>query len=547
MMLSLIKNETYLPISEISEIGEFKGLIMGLYPLTAQPRCVVLDMGCAEVMLVYTQSFLGTGAHLGLLALSKSQRFLLTVIKELITSDELIQEIIQISQIKSNTRKKSLIIDEGNKFIVLYDEIMAKAIQLNATDVHFEIRHQEHSHVRLRINGRLKAWKKFPTELLRGALTAAYSARSKSGTNSAGALSLERPMNTMTEQLIDGLQINGRFNGFPLVNGYDVVVRLLHNDPKVKIPSISSLGYTDFHIKEQIEPAISRNAGMMAIAGSTGSGKSTALRAFIATLPNIEGLKVYGVEDPVEYLNPFMSQISIQRSSDDPDEVVKMKFLSALRSVLRMDPDVLMLGEIRDKESASLASEFNRTGHRVFTTVHGDGCIDVLSRLCSDEIGISSNTLAGKNFLSAVMYQKLLPQLCEFCKLPARHVLDQAQISCLTDKFLLSIDSMFCANERGCDHCKVQEIGLAGTKGLSIVAEILIPNKKILQAIAIEDWASVEKLWRGSRREAFDSSNMQGKTAFEHALYKASIGILDPLDIETDFESFQTYNVLQIT
>ena len=520
MMLSLIKNETYLPISEISEIGEFKGLIMGLYPLTAQPRCVVLDMGCAEVMLVYTQSFLGTGAHLGLLALSKSQRFLLTVIKELITSDELIQEIIQISQIKSNTRKKSLIIDEGNKFIVLYDEIMAKAIQLNATDVHFEIRHQEHSHVRLRIYGRLKVWKKFPTELLRGALTAAYSARSKSGTNSAGALSLERPMNTMTEQLIDGLQINGRFNGFPLVNGYDVVVRLLHNDPKVKIPSISSLGYTDFHIKEQIEPAISRNAGMMAIAGSTGSGKSTALRAFIATLPNIEGLKVYGV---------------------------KMKFLSALRSVLRMDPDVLMLGEIRDKESASLASEFNRTGHRVFTTVHGDGCIDVLSRLCSDEIGISSNTLAGKNFLSAVMYQKLLPQLCEFCKLPARHVLDQAQISCLTDKFLLSIDSMFCANERGCDHCKVQEIGLAGTKGLSIVAEILIPNKKILQAIAIEDWASVEKLWRGSRREAFDSSNMQGKTAFEHALYKASIGILDPLDIETDFESFQTYNVLQIT
>ena len=546
-MLSLIKNESYLPISDISEIGEFKGLIRGLYPLNAQPRCLVLDMGCAEVIVIYTQSFLGTGAHLGLLALIKSQRFLLTVIKELMSSEELIEEIVQQSQIKSNSRRKSLVIDEANKFIVLYDEIIAKAVQLNATDVHFEIRNQEHSFVRLRIYGRLKSWKKIPTELVRGSLTAAYSARSKSGTNSAGALSLERPMNTITEQLIDGFQINGRFNGFPLVNGYDVVIRLLHNDPKVKIPSISSLGYTEFHIKSQIEPSIARNAGMMAIAGSTGSGKSTALRAFIATLPEIAALKVYGVEDPVEYLNPFMSQISIQRSSDDPDEVVKMKFLSALRSVLRMDPDVLMLGEIRDRESASLASEFNRTGHRVFTTVHGDGCIDVLARLCSSEIGIPSHTLAGKNFLSAVMYQKLLPQLCAFCKLPAVEVLDEEQLHLLRHKFQLSTESMFCANERGCEHCRVDEIGLAGTKGLSIVAEILIPDKPILQAIAKKDWEGVEILWRSSRQEGFGSAHMQGKTAFEHALYKASMGVIDPQDIETDFESFQTYNIFNLT
>lgn len=545
-MLSLIKNESYLPISEVSEIGPFKGLITGLYPLSAQPRCVILDMGCAEVVIVYTKNFLGTGAHLGLLALIKSQRFLLTVVKELMSSEEVIQEIIHQAQLKSNSRKQATVIGEANKFIVLYDEIMAKAIELHATDVHFEIRNHEFSWVRLRIYGRLKPWKKFPTELIRGSLTAAYSARSKSGTNSAGALSLERPMNTITEQLIEGFQINGRFNGFPLVNGYDVVIRLLHNDPKVKIPSISSLGYTDFHIKEQIEPAISRNAGMMAISGSTGSGKSTALRAFIATLPELESLKVYGVEDPVEYLNPFMSQISIQRSSDDPEEVVKMKFLSALRSVLRMDPDVLMLGEIRDRESASLASEFNRTGHRVFTTVHGDGCIDVLARLCSDEIGISSSTLAGKNFLSAVMYQKLLPQLCEFCKLPASQVMDQEDLELLQDKFMLNTNTMFCANTRGCAHCRVDEVGLAGTKGLSIVAEILIPDKPILQCIAKEDWQGLEKIWRGSRREGFESPHMQGKTAFEHALYKASIGVIDPQDIQTDFESFQTYKVVPL-
>ena len=166
-------------------------------------------------------------------------------------------------------------------------------------------------------------------------------------------------MNTITEQVINGKTYNGRFSGYPLVNGYDVVIRLLDSDPNSTIPSIQSLGYAPYHVVEQILPAIQRNSGMMAIAGSTGSGKSTALRSFIHAIPDRNNLKIYGVEDPVEYLNPFMRQISVQRNSDDPDDVVKMKFLSALRSVLRMDPDVLMLGEIRDHESASIASEFN--------------------------------------------------------------------------------------------------------------------------------------------------------------------------------------------
>jgi len=145
------------------------------------------------------------------------------------------------------------------------------------------------------------------------------------------------------------------------------------------------------------------------------------------------------------------------------------------------------------------------------------------------------------------MYQKLLPQLCAFCKLPAVEVLDEEQLHLLRHKFQLSTESMFCANERGCEHCRVEEIGLAGTKGLSIVAEILIPDKPILQAIAKEDWVGVEKLWRGSRREGFGSAHMQGKTAFEHALYKASMRLIDPQDIETDFESFQTYNIFDLT
>lgn len=527
-------------LNSVDELGAFKGVIKNLISPQNQRSAVVVDLGCSDVALVCTQDFFGSSSYLSLLSSIRGPRYLCNVHKEHIASELVIQELHN-----KKPGNSGAVISEDNKFIVVYDELISKAVELDATDIHFEVTHTEYSHIKLRIFGRIKAWKTLPTEMVKGALTAAYSKRTKSGTNSAGALSLERAMNTITEQTVNGKTYNGRFSGYPLVNGYDVVIRLLDSDPKSTIPSIESLGYAPYHVLEQILPAIQRNAGMMAIAGSTGSGKSTALRSFIHALPSRDSLKIYGVEDPVEYLNPFMRQISVQRNSDDPDEVVKMKFLSALRSVLRMDPDVLMLGEIRDHESASIASEFNRTGHRVFTTVHGDGCIDVLARLSSDEIGIHPQTLAAKKYLSAVMYQKLLPKLCHQCKLPAKGSLSDKMQYTLRKKFHVDPSSMFVANQNGCPHCRLEDVGIAGTKGMTVVAEILMPTDEIREAIRLQNWKQVEALWRSQRTEGFDSPHMAGKTAFEHALYKACVGQIDPMDIESDFESFDTYSIFE--
>ena len=298
--------------------------------------------------------------------------------------------------------------------------------------------------------------------------------------------------------------------------------------------------------------------GIILVTGPTGSGKSTSLNAFLRKI-NSTDLRIITVEDPVEYLNPFMRQISVQRNTDDPEEVVKMKFLSALRSVLRMDPDVLMQGEIRDRDSASLASEFNRTGHRIFTTVHGDSCVDVLDRLAGDEIGINPSTLAAKKYLSAVMYQKLLPKVCQNCRIPAIQVLSEGTKNVLVKKFSVNPSSMFCANDEGCELCRINlnsaasltstvqaHHGIAGTKGMTVVAEILTPDDAIREAIRNKDWKRVEDLWRGTRNCGFDSPDMRGKTSFEHALYKACIGIIDPRDIEADFESFETYQIREL-
>jgi type II secretory ATPase GspE/PulE/Tfp pilus assembly ATPase PilB-like protein len=529
-------------LTNLEDIGPYKGVIKGIVPPQHQQHAVLLDLGCAEVMLIGVRDFFGTSNYLTLIKLITGNDFNCIIKSEKVSDVSLIRRL-WIESEKPSVARLIPVINSDNRFIVVYDEIVAKAVELVASDIHFEISDTEFSNVKLRIFGRLKDWKKINTSLLRGALTAAYSKRTKSGTNSSGALSLERAMNTITEQRVGGKTYNGRFNGYPLVNGYDVVMRLLDSDVKSNIPTIESLGYSPYHVKEQIIPAIQRNAGMMVIAGSTGSGKSTALRSFIYSLPDRDSLKIYGVEDPVEYLNPFMRQISVQRTSDDPEEVVRMKFLSALRSVLRMDPDVLMLGEIRDHDSASLASEFNRTGHRVFTTVHGDGCVDVLARLTGEEIGIHPSTLAAKKYLSAVMYQKLLPKLCVHCRKPAVHFLPASTQDTLRHKFFVDPSTMCVANEEGCPHCRVEELGLAGTKGLTVVAEILTPTDAILMAITQRDWAQVERLWRGQRSVGFDHPAMQGKTAFEHALYKATQGEIDPCDIEADFESFATYAI----
>ena len=553
-----VESQTELPLSQIApailplltsiaDLGQFKGAVKNIVNSQSLDKCVVLDMGCAEVSILCTKEFYGSGAHTAILHTLTGKRCLFKIASEHFVSMALIERINIICDKRAYSSKSSEIIHAENRFIVLYDDIVRKAIALKATDIHFEMTDGPDSAIRLRIYGRLKAWKTLPTELVQGALFAAYSSRNKTGTNSGAAFNLDRAVNTMTEQAVNGKRYNGRLSGYPLVNGYAVVMRLLESDPKSQIPSIESLGYSEHHVNNEIMPAIRRNEGIIAIAGSTGSGKSTALRSFIYCIPGRDELKIFGVEDPVEYINSFMSQISVQRNTDDPEDVVKLKFLSVLRSVVRMDPDVLMLGEVRDRDSAEIASEFTQSGHRVFTTVHGNGCVDVLSRLTGAKIGIDPAILAANSYLSAVMYQKLLPKLCPHCKVPALTVLPKITVKVLQDKFFVDAGTMFCASKEGCSHCRIEEVDIAGTKGLTVVAEILMPSDAIQDAIRVKDWLLVADIWRGQRVSAFDNPDTLGKTAFEHALYKACAGIIDPMDIEADFQSFSTYQVRAIS
>lgn len=529
-------------IGKLAEVGSWRAVVPGLVSDADRDKCVVLDREYSSVIVLATSEFYRSGAHTTLV--QKITQKTLSIEAELVTNAEVITIAVTDGMRRGAV---SQIVKDDDRNLTLYEDLVRGAFNMRASDLHFEIEDGGRSRVLLRRYGRMRVWKEFDTKILLDAVAAAYQGKAASGTSSGPSWSKDRSLSTITEHKFAATNVNGRFSTYPTISGLDVVVRLLENDPRGRVLSLQALGYEESQIAGPLVSALRKNAGLIAMVGGTGSGKSTTLKTMMNELPQKDSLKRYSVEDPVEYRMPGVRQISIQRGADDDEDEVKRKFHSALRMLVRMDPDVAMIGEIRDNQSGELASEMVQTGHRVLTTVHGDGFVDAMARMTGRLINISPEILGTRKFLSAIMYQKLLPLLCPSCKKPAHQVMPSAELDLIRNRFSLNTDRMFCASEQGCDQCNVDGIESGGTSGLTVAAEIFVPDDEALQLIRKCDWAGIENAYRKSRRTGFGDSDMTGKTAFEHALYKASIGLIDPRDIERDFESFATYQVFEGT
>jgi len=182
-----------------------------------------------------------------------------------------------------------------------------------------------------------------------------------------------------------------------------------------------------------------------------------------------------------------------------------------------------------------------QSGHSVLTSVHTPSAIDIVGRLTSDEIGLPRETVASRNFISALVYQKLLALTCTKCKLPAVGNMDATKLRLIESKFGIPRESISVANPSGCPHCKGY-----GVHKITVVAEVIVPDNAIRKLIREGSDMEAEELWRSRRTANFTESNCDGKTAFEHALYKMSQGLIAPQTIEDAFEPFETYQVYEI-
>ncbi len=274
------------------------------------------------------------------------------------------------------------------------DKVLAVAVQHNASDLHFEPTDTTVS-VRWRVDGIL-----LPVLTMDRVFWSAIITRLKV----LSRLNLSEcrlPQSGHFQLLLEGRPIDLRISTMPGLNGESVVLRLL-DQAKTIIP-LNALGFMSDQI-HALQKAISKPHGLFLIAGPTGSGKTTTLYALLQTLVD-KPLKILTLEDPVEYKIPGIQQIQV-------DEEGGLSFAEGVRSLLRHDPDVLLIGEIRDSQTAEMALRAALTGHLVLGTVHAARAWTVFDRF--SELGVSPSMLG--THMVGVMAQRLVRKICFTCK-----------------------------------------------------------------------------------------------------------------------------------
>ena len=272
--------------------------------------------------------------------------------------------------------------------------ILRHAVEGNASDIHIEPV-EDKIRVRFRVDGILHKSLLLPKEI-----HLAVVSRIKILSN----LKIDEtriPQDGRFRAVVSGKKIDFRVSTFPTTNGEKVVLRVL--DSAVGVKDFAGLGIQGYNL-ETLENAIKRPFGMILISGPTGSGKSTTLYAVLKGL-NQEAVNIVSLEDPVEYYIEGVSQSQIR-----PE--IKYNFASGLRHILRQDPDIIMVGEIRDEETAGLAIHSALTGHILLSTIHTNNAVGVIPRLI--DMGVSSFLLPPS--INLAIAQRLVRRLCPHCK-----------------------------------------------------------------------------------------------------------------------------------
>lgn len=375
---------------------------------------------------------------------------------------EVIEAVAEVEQKRGEDqrekRKKHVSISETirkapvAKIVTL---IVEEAVSAGASDIHIEPSEKD-SRVRFRVDGILRVYLTLP-----GHLHAPIVARLKVLAN----LKIDEtrtPQDGRIRLEVFGEEINLRFSSLPMMGNEKIVMRILPTTTKViALEDLGFWGNTLTVLKKVIE----RPTGVMLISGPTGSGKSTTLYSMLTAL-NTEKLNITTLEDPIEYATPGLNQVQINTE-------VGLTFASGLRAILRQDPNIVMVGEIRDRETAELAIHTALTGHFMLSTIHAKDALGVLPRLIDMHvepflIGAALNTISA---------QRLVRKLCQKCKTSTEtpdylKVEVDAEIAALPEPelaqaFMKDGKAVF-YRPVGCEECDT-----TGYKGRTVVVEAI--------------------------------------------------------------------------
>ncbi len=347
---------------------------------------------------------------------------------------------------------QSLQVAEGEytqPVVRLVGALLIDAVKRGASDIHFEPE-QAFLRIRYRIDGVLETIRSLHKTYWPGI---AVRVKVMSGMNIAET---RAPQDGRVSMNLSGRPIDFRVSTQPTIHGENIVLRVL--DREKSIISLDRMDLTDRQ-REKLLLMLARPEGILIVTGPTGSGKTTTLYSLLSQV-NDETVNIMTLEDPVEYPVTLMRQTSVNESA-------KMEFANGIRSIMRQDPDIILVGEVRDHETAEMAFRAAMTGHQVFTTLHTNSALGAFPRLF--DIGIPPDIMAGN--ITGVIAQRLVRVLCKECREP--YVPSPEELR------LIARPVAQLYRPVGCSHCNGK-----GYRGRTAIMEILVMDGEIDELVA---------------------------------------------------------------
>jgi type II secretory ATPase GspE/PulE/Tfp pilus assembly ATPase PilB-like protein len=399
------------------------------------------------------------------------------------------QKMSQMDLIQKDIQKSS----EDMPIVQLVDAVFRQAVAKKASDIHIEP-FLDHTEVRFRIDGVLRPVMTVPKEF-----EAAMVSRIKVMAN-LDITETRQPQDGRVVTEMGGRSIDLRISTLPIIHGEKVVIRIL--DKGSTVFELSKLGFSE-NAEAMFKDSLDRPNGIILATGPTGSGKSTTLYTGL-TLLNSPDVNIITLEDPVEYQLTRVNQVQVNTK-------VGLTFAKGLRSILRQDPDIIMVGEIRDLETAEIAIQAALTGHLVLSTLHTNDAPSSITRLL--DLGVApyliSSTVIG------VMAQRLVRKICTHCEKGYHLLPEEAEAVGLDSS---GVNGIAVKYGEGCPQCRG-----TGYQGRTGIFEIMEVNERIRSII--REKTDAEQIRKAAvsdgmtvLREAAVRKMLKGETTFDEVI-----------------------------
>lgn len=398
---------------------------------------------------------------------------------------------------------------DNTPIVDIVNDMIVDSVKRGASDIHFDP-FENGIHIRIRIDGDLHNYTTVPLVMKKNMITRVKIISNMNITES------RLPQDGAIKGLIEDMNVDLRVSCLPTNMGEKIVIRIL--DYSMSSAGLENLGFTKENY-EVVKKMISIPNGIILVTGATGSGKSTTVYAMLQRL-NTENRNLITVEDPIEMNIEGINQVQVNSE-------IGMTFGSALRSILRQDPDIIMIGEIRDTETARIAVRSAITGHLVLSTIHTNDSLNTIERLLDMDV---ERYLLGAA-ISGIISQKLARRLCDKCK----HLRPATDYEKTIFKNSLGLDVNEIYEAKGCPECS------NGYKGRVPIHEVLVINQDIKDAIS-------SGMSKAKLRELVFAENSNITTMLQDGLRKVLTGdtSIDEILrlIQLDDEAMNSYQLL---